>query len=253
MMRLLKSPWFAAVMGLVAFVVTMLLIFKPAIDSDLLQKLAEAAARGDANATGPGEGNLTHLTHTDQQLAERQRHDMIVLRKALDNIRTSGDPGTLQFDNPDIKKLVDGLGRQFQEVEERMQRLTDLNKQVESQLAYLGTITNHIEQIKSDLQKDFERNREIISRSETNRLAEQAADFQTMMGVSLPNTLMALKLNPPNKIARVMFYMAPTNRAVLKNALASDPTDPTLTLLKSVQEAYQKIIIEENGSPPSTP
>ena len=43
MMRLLKSPWFAAGMGMVAFMVTMLLVFKPAIDSDLLQKIAEAA------------------------------------------------------------------------------------------------------------------------------------------------------------------------------------------------------------------
>ena len=250
MMRILKSPWFASVMGLVAFVVTMMLVFKPTLDPDLLQKLAEAASRGDDNATGPGEGNLTHITHADQQVAKRQHRDMIVLRKALDNIRTSGDPGTLQFDNPDIKKLVDGLGRQYQDLEERMQRLDDLNKQVELQLSHLMSVTNHIEQIRADLHEDFVRGRELIKRSETNRLAEQARDYQTMMADSLPNTLSALKLKPPNEIARVMFYMAPTNRAVVMNALASDPVDPQLSLLKSIQDAYKKIIIDEENNNP---
>ena len=131
-----------------------------------------------------------------------------------------------------------------------MERLDDLNKQVELQLSHLMSVTNHIEQIRADLHEDFVRGRELIKRSETNRLAEQARDYQTMMADSLPNTLSALKLNPPNEIARVMFYMAPTNRAVVMNALASDPVDPQLSLLKSIQDAYKKIIIDEENNNP---
>ena len=251
MMRLIKSPWFAAVMGMVAFMVTMLLVFKPAIDSDLLQKLAEAASRGDANATGPGEGNLTHLTHHDQQEGEKHRRDMIELKKAMDNIRTSGDPGSLQFDNADIKKLVDGLGRQLMELEERQKRLDDLNLQIENQLKHLASHTNQVALAQADLQKIFEANRELIKRSEIGRLTELAKLNETMMANSMPNTMASLKLNPPNEIARIMFYMAPTNRAVLMNAFASDETDPTLTLMKSVQDSYKKIIIEKESSPPT--
>ena len=121
-----------------AFVVTLLVVLDPAklLDVEELKRRLAEMNQADANATGAGPRELEHITGDDQKLGEERATNMMELQKALDNLQAAGDPGELQFDNPDIKKLIDGLGAQFLDLEERRQHLEELNKEAARQLAY---------------------------------------------------------------------------------------------------------------------
>ena len=56
MKRLIKSPWFAAGLGIVAFVVTLLVMLDPAklLDVEALKRRLAEMNRAEANATGAG-------------------------------------------------------------------------------------------------------------------------------------------------------------------------------------------------------
>ena len=250
MKRLSKSPWFAAILGIVAFVVTLLVMLYPAklLDVEALKRQLAEMNRAAANATGAGPRELEHIAEDDQKLGDEQEANMMELQKALDNLQAAGDPGELQFDNPDIKKLVDGLGLQFLDLEERRHNLDELNKEAMRQLAEIASFTNQVALARNALQKEFEHKNLLIKGSQTNRLAELARISESMMNDSPENALRALKLNQPDQVARIMYFMAETNRASVFNSLAQDDTEPGMTLLREIQNSYKKIIIDDNST-----
>jgi len=250
MKRLIKSPWFAAILGIVAFVVTLLVMLDPAklLDVEALKRQLAEMNRAEANATGAGPRELEHIAEDDQKLGDEQEANMMELQKALDNLQAAGDPGELQFDNPDIKKLVDGLGLQFLDLEERRHNLDELNKEAMRQLAEIASFTNQVALARNALQKEFEHKNLLIKGSQTNRLAELARISESMMNDSPENALRALKLNQPDQVARIMYFMAETNRASVFNSLAQDDTEPGMSLLREIQDSYKKIIIDDNST-----
>ncbi len=249
MKRLIKSPWFAAVLGIVAFVVTLLVMLDPAklLDVEALKRRLAEMNRADANATEAGPRELEHIAEDDQKLGDEQEANMMELQKALDNLQAAGDPGELQFDNPDIKKLIDGLGLQFLDLEERRHNLDELNKEATRQLTEIASYTNQVVLARAALQKEFEQKNLLITQSQTNRLAELARIGESMMNDSPENALRALKLNQPDQVARIMYFMAGTNRAAIFNNLAQDDTEPGTSLLREIQDAYKKIIIDNTN------
>jgi hypothetical protein len=44
-----------------------------------------------------------------------------------------------------------------------------------------------------------------------------------------------------------MYFMAETNRASIFNSLAQDDTEPGTSLLREIQDAYKKIIIDNTN------
>jgi len=247
MKRLIKSPWFAAVLGIVAFVVTLLVMLDPAklLDVEALKRRLAEMNRAEANATGASPRELEHIAEDDQKLGDEQEANMMDLQKALDNLQAAGDPGELQFDNPDIKKLIDGLGLQFLDLEERRHNLDELNREAARQLEEIASFTNQVALARSALQKEFEQKNLLITQSQTNRLAELARISESMMNDSPENALRALTLNNPDQVARIMYFMAETNRASVFNNLAQDDTELGVSLLRKIQDEYKKIIIDD--------
>ncbi len=246
MKRLIKSPWFAAVLGIVAFVVTLLVMLDPAklLDVEALKRRLAEINQAEANATAEPR-KLEHIAEDDQKHGDEQEANMMELQKALDNLQAAGDPGELQFDNPDIKKLIDGLGLQFLGLEERRHNLDELNKEAARQLTEIASFTNQVALARTALQKEFKQKNLLITVSQTNRLAELARISESMMNDSPENALRALKLNQPDQVARIMYFMAETNRASVFNNLAQDDTEPGTSLLREIQDAYKKIIIDD--------
>ena len=246
MKRFIKSPWFASILGIMAFVVTLLVVLDPSklLDVEELKRRLAEMNQADANATGAGPRELEHITGDDQKLGEEQATNMMELQKALDNLQAAGDPGELQFDNPDIKKLIDGLGAQFLDLEERRQHLEELNKEAARQLEHIASFTNQVALAQSALQKEFEKKNLLITEGQTIRLAELARISESMMNDSQENALRAMKLNQPDQIAQMMYFMAETNRASVFNNLAQDDTQPGQDFLREIQNSYKKIILD---------
>jgi len=249
MKRLIKSPWFAAGLGIVAFVVTLLVMLDPAklLDVEALKRRLAEINQAEANATAEPR-KLEHIAEDDQKHGDEQEANMMELKKALDNLQAAGDPGQLQFDNPDIKKLIDGLGLQFLDLEERRHNLDELNKEAARQLSEIASYTNQVALARAALQKEFEQKNLLIIQSKTNRLAELARISESMMNDSPENALRALKLNQPDQVARIMYFMAETNRAAIFNNLAQDDTEPGTELLREIQDSYKKIIIDNTNT-----
>ncbi len=250
MKRLIKSPWFAAVLGIVAFVVTLLVMLDPAklLDVEALKRRLAEMNQAEANATDAEPRKLEHIADDDQKHSEEQAANMMELKKALDNLQAAGDPGQLQFDNPDIKKLIDGLGRQFLDLEERRHNLDELNKEAARQLTEIASFTNQVALARNALQREFGLKNLLIMESKTNRLAELARIHESMMNDSPENALRVLKLNQPDQVARIMYFMAETNRAAVFNNLALDETPPGMDLVREVQDSYKKIIIDNTNT-----
>ncbi len=238
---------------MVAFVVVLFVMMKRT--GNIEKKIAETAAaieklRSESNVTGPQEDNATHITHKDREESAPDLSHLMELRKALDSLNVGGDPGGLRFDDPDIKKLVDGLGNQFRRLEERQKRLDALNREVERQLAEIGSYTNAVTLARQELQREYEARNLVIRQSQSNRLGEMARLYERMMRDSLTNAITAIKLNPPAEIARIQFFMLPTNQATIFNQLVMDSTPTGRQTLQQVQDAYKKIIIETQGGKP---
>ncbi len=238
---------------MVAFVVVLFVMMKRT--GNIEQKIAETAAaiekiRRETNATGPQEDNATHITHKDRETAVPDQAHLIELRKALDNLNAGGDPGGLRFDDPDIKKLVDGLGHQFRRLEERQNRLDALNRELERQLMEIGSYTNAVTLARQELQREYEARNLVIRQSQSNRLGEMARLYERMMANSLSNAVAAIKLNPAPEIARIQFFMTPTNQATVFNQLVLDSSPAGRLMLQQVQDSYKKIIIETQGGKP---
>ena len=142
--------------------------------------------------------------------------------------------------------MNDGLGLQFLGLEERRHNLDELNKEAARQLTEIASFTNQVALARAVLQKEFEQKNLLINESQTNRLAELARISESMMNDSPENALRALKLNQPDQVARIMYFMAETNRASVFNNLAQDDTEPGTSLLREIQDAYKKIIIDDN-------
>ena len=254
MKRLIKSPWFATILGIAAFVVTLLVVLDPAklLDVEALKRRLAEMNQAEVNATEEGPRQIEHIVEDDQKKGEEQAENLMELQKVLDNLQAAGDPGQLHFDNPDIKKLVDGLGRQFLDLEQRRLHLEELNQEAARQLAEIGSYTNQVALARAAFEREYNRKHLLITTSQTNRLAELARINESMLNDSEANALRALKLNHPDQIARILYFMSTDNRASVFNNFAADDSEQGQQLLKSIQDSYKQIIIDADSDSNAT-
>ncbi|MBM3839808.1 MAG: hypothetical protein FJ398_17920 [Verrucomicrobia bacterium] len=229
MTKLLTNKWFAAVIGVVAFAITMavMLIFqKP--------ETQPAARSGDTNA-------VSTATNAVTEAAAGESHGEKAPGAAEDSHKPStpapsataafsgaiGEPGALSFNNPDVKTLRDELRRERAALLAKEHQLQEFARFLAQQKQEIGVLTQKVLEAKAAMMKELTNQMTVRYTNEEARVRGLA---QVYAGTNMPPASAVQILNgmEVDDIARLLFFMAYKDQAaILENFATNSLTKDT--------------------------
>lgn len=237
-MSFIKSGWFAAVMGVIAFVSTTLLVFNPkrlidekSID-EKIKKYTEAASHASTNAVAKTNSVIEHVAIAPKTEAETKTSDK--KQKALsDSVSSPGEPGSLKFDNKDVKEFVDFLNKRGATLSKKEKDLRDFYEQMALQFQEFNRLTQKLSQAEKDFRSSVTNHITTVSAEDEGKSKRLSERLVLMMTNTPAATGILLKGIPTDDIAKAIRFMTPENQNKVFGSL-----DPDLS--KKIYEAAAK-------------
>jgi flagellar motility protein MotE (MotC chaperone) len=215
MKKILTSKWFAAVLGMAAFLVTIILFWNPVPVSSTSG--ANAAVNTNTPAATPADTN--HSTVAEVLLPKQIVTPIPVSTTASSQV---GEPGSLRFDNAEVVQLRTELQQEKTLLQERQRQLNELAARLKLEMEVIGSITQEMLLAKAALQQAMTNNVNILQSSETNQLRQLASIYTNM---APDNAVAILQTMTPDEIARILHLMETQNKAaILENFVTNKLT-----------------------------
>lgn len=245
-MQFLKSGLFVAILGTVVFSGS-LLGFYSMSKSKLVPeiKLPPKAVVVKA-ANGPVTlEKLALAPHEDpaviakQEEERRQEEDKARAEKdkALANLVTAGEPGSLSFNNPDVLKLQDELRRQNAALSTREQELRNLESELRRQFAEFSALSNALISTKNEMSKVWLDQMAALRTEERVKFADMAKIYTNMPPSS---AVIVIKSLAPDDIARVLLFMTDKDVASILDTITKDGPDGP-KLVADITQRFRKV------------
>ncbi len=215
MNKLFKSGWFAALIGMAAFSVTLGVLWKlrPPVAADVTAPgSTNVDATKPAKAAGTNAPPMAHGTNAapaEDQVKAPPAETAKAETPAPDSApkftrKQLGEAGSLAFNNPEVADLVAKLHAKEARLNEQEKRIRDLKMQADLELQEIASITQAVHSAKALWEKETKEQFDFVSSGLTNKLAEMAATCTNMT----PKKAEAwLKTFPADTIAKMMLYM----------------------------------------------
>ena len=271
MKKFLKSRWFVALLGVVVFIITFVVLIltsiKPMIQAELDKSGMAQQAKKELAAVEAEKAKQPETLENAGKTAESEAHkknkpeaERTIARHFSDLERVTA-AGDLKATHPSLREVIQQLQARQRYLNQREAELEDLSSHLNEQLKELHFHTNHITLTRSHLDKLLEGKVDLIRQNETNKLMQMAQIYGTIMNTgdaearaeNLRNLIRATQEEDPTLNPKVFQYMVQTNQATIVNALISsgDPEDVKLynTLIKS----WRKPMLDPGLTPTPTP
>jgi flagellar motility protein MotE (MotC chaperone) len=230
MTKLLTNKWFAAVIGVVAFAITMavMMIFqKPAPQttahgagtnavSTATNGVTEAAAAGETHGeTAHGAAEDTHKASTPTPAATAAFSGAV------------GEPGSLSFNNPDVKTLRDELRRERAALLAKEHQLQEFARFLAQQKQEIGVLTQKVLEAKAAMMKELTNQMTIRYTNEEARV-KGLAQVYAVTNMPPASAVQILNGMEVDDVARVLFFMPYKDQAaILENFATNSLTKDT--------------------------
>ncbi|MSR66492.1 MAG: hypothetical protein EXS24_03860 [Pedosphaera sp.] len=237
-MSFIKSGWFAAVMGVIAFVSTTLLVFNPkrlinekTID-EKLKKYAEAASHASTNAAAKTNSVIEHVAITPKSEVESKSSDK-TQKGFSEAISSPGEPGSLRFDNKDVKEFVEFLNKRGATLSKKEKDLRDFYEQMALQFQEFNRLTQTLSQAEREFRSAVTNHYSTVSADDEGK-SKRLAERLVLMMTNPPATAgILLKGLPTDDVAKAIRHLTPENQNKVFGTLDPD-------LAKKIYEAAAK-------------
>jgi len=229
MTKLLTNKWFAAVIGVVAFAITMavMMIFQ------VPEPQTGAAPASDTNAVSTATNGVTEAAAgekpgTEHAAAEETHKPSTPAPSATTAFSGAiGEPGSLSFNNPDVKTLRDELRRERAALLAKEHRLNEFERFLAQQKQEIGVLTQRVLEAKAAVLKDLTNQMTIRYTNEEARIKGLA---QVYAGTNMPpaSAVQILHGMEVDDVARLLFFMPYKDQAaILENFATNSLTKDT--------------------------
>jgi flagellar motility protein MotE (MotC chaperone) len=215
MKKILTSKWFAAILGMTAFLVTIILFWNPVTDASA----SGANAATNTNSTAAVSAPTNHSTIAEELLPKKIVTPLPIATASSSQV---GEPGSLKFDNPEVVQLRTELQQEKVFLQDRERQLNELAARLKLEMEVIGSITQEVLLAKAALQASLTNNINILQSSETNQLRQLASIYTNM---SPDNAVAILRSMTAEEIARILHLMETQNKAaILENFVTNKLT-----------------------------
>ena len=159
------------------------------------------------------------------------------IRKSADELEKFVSANRMTFDNPEIQTLMEELKRRLKNVQDREERVEQVQRQLESEWSNLATVTNRINQARLALSNKLESARSQIKETEMKQLKKTAAILTNMTPAEAIDSL-----DKTNHIesAKLLYYMQTPEQAKIISQL-NKGTQQDKELVKKILEAFKRV------------
>lgn len=237
MNKILTSKWFAAVIALVAFVATMLILWKSSP-----KKTAAKSAKSETEAAKKEESAPAKPSVLEETVAKP------IVRSAPEGaalLTQVGEPGSLKFNNPDINKLVEELLEEKRVLKDREFQLNELARRLAAEKAEIGSITQAFLNAKAEMERHLTNQLNLRSGNEETNLQHLARAYTNM---SANTAVIIMDGMDVAQVARILMQMGDANRASILENFA---TNKNLKTEGKATEISEKIRLF--SAPPKAP
>lgn len=234
MKKILTSTWFAAVVGVVAFILTMLLLWKPEPPAEPVPTGTNEVADAQAPAAEPPVDELT-----EKQIVAPPPPTPAVITDVA-------EPGSLTFNNPEVSKLRDELLREKAELLRRENELNQIASRLALEKEHIGMITQQMMLAKASLQQALTNQVVVYEQAEERRLQDLARVYTNMAPSS---AVVILDKMAVDDVARILQYMDEQFKAAILSNFATN-TNAASSPLKAteISEKLRRLVL-----PPQLP
>ncbi len=244
-MKFLKSGWFVAILGTLVFSGA-LAGFYSMSKSKLIPEI-KLPPKPVAKATN-GPVTLEKLAlapHEDPEVLAKQGEERRLEEekaraekdKALANLVTSGEPGSLSFNNPDVLKLQDELRRQNAALSAREQELRNLESELRRQFSEFSALSNALISTKNEMSKVWQDQMAALRKEDQVKFADMAKIYTNMPPAS---AVIVIKSLAPDDIARVLLFMNDPQVASILDTIAKDGPDGA-KMVADITQRFRKV------------
>ena len=158
-------------------------------------------------------------------------------RKSAKELEDFVSANRMTFDNPEIQTLMEELKRRLKNVQDREERVEQVQSQLESEWSNLATVTNRINQARLALSNKLESARSQIKETEMKQLKKTAAILTNMTPAEA-----VVSLDKTNHIesAKLLYYMQTPEQAKIISQL-NKGTQQDKELVKKILEAFKRV------------
>ena len=228
MMKMLTSWWFSLIVGLAVFVGVVAVIWTPTAPPP-----TEATEGGEAAAAGK--------THAEDAVAQLLSTNAPLYANSITPLEDveAGAPGTLKFDNPEVKILMKDLETQRTALAAERRDLNDLKRRLQLEVQTIGSVTSVVAQAIAEFEKaqsskviSLEKDDEKQYRSTASILTNMAPANAVKIMLELPTDQVVQilqRISSDGQRAALLDEMAktkPTNAAEITKAFLRIGTKP---------------------------
>lgn len=211
MNKILTSKWFAVVVALLAFVATLLVLWKPA------SKAAAKPAKSTKATSENSNEAKDHAPPSKPSVLEETTAKPIVKSPTESTVLPNqvGDPGSLKFNNPEVNKLVEELLEEKRALQDRENRLNELARRLSAEKEAIGSITQEVLRARVEMERAMTNQLNLRTVNEETNLLHLARAYTNM-----PPSTAVLILNGMDValVARILMQMGDRERAsILEN------------------------------------
>ena len=241
MTKILSSKWFFAVVAVIVFGATMVVLA-------IFQKPVETTKQGGAegtNVVANGTNAVAGSEHPDQpapseptETHESTQPTAPATSTSTASSGTFGEPGSVSFNNPDIKILVDELKQQKAALLAERGKLTELARRLALEKAEIASITQKVLEAKSAMMAELTNQMNIRDTSEEARIRDLAKVYTNMSAASAVQILDGMSVDD---VAQILFFMAHSNQAQILENFATNSVNRETGKATEISEKIRKL------------
>ena len=231
MMKMLTAWWFSLIIGLAVFVGVVAVIWKPTAPPPTEEtEGAEAEAAGEAHP----QDAVEQLLSTNAPLYANSI-------TPLEDVE-AGAPGTLKFDNPEVKILMKDLETQRTALEAERRDLNELKRRLQLEVQHIGSVTSLVAQAIAEFEKAQGSKVILMEKDDDKQYRSTASTLTNMAPANAVKVLLELPIDQTVQILQRI--SSDSQRAILLDEMAkSSPTNAA-----EIIKAFLRV-----GTKPQTP
>ena len=241
MTKILSSKWFFAVVAVIVFGATMVVLamFQKPVEPS--QSAGAQGANGVVNGTNGVAGSepAEQPAHSEPAESHESPQPTAPATGTATAISgTFGEPGSVTFNNPDIRILVDELKQQKAALLAERGKLTELARRLALEKAEIASITQKVLEAKSAMMAELTNQMNIRDTTEDARLLSLSKVYTNMSAASAVQILHGMSVDD---IAQILFFMAHTNQALILENFATNSVTRETGKATEISEKIRKL------------
>ena len=233
MKNILTSKWFALGVGMVGFVVTML--FLPGSPEPV-----EPETPDETEASTNAEPD--HVEDETSPIKEHQEPIVSIPPPALPISMSPlevGEPGSLRFNNPDVRELVEELQREKAELRQWEAELNALRDSLVLEMQSIGILTQEVGKATAEAKALLKNGLTVTTNAEQKQLQILAGVYTNMPPFS---AVMILNEMESEDIARILIKMQPPEQAAILEIFATNDTFNAAGMATDISEKMRRLV-----------